>query len=218
MSSDDPKAARAGCRGGPHIDGEASITSAGESTLELLGRIRVGDTRAREVLFNRLYPRLTRWAHFQLPQSARDLKETGDLVNEALLRTLSNLDGFEHRHPDSLFGYLCSGVRNQIRDEIRRVKRRPASDGTVSGLVDSRPSQVEEAIGSEVRALYERALARLSEADRTAIHMKIELDFSHQEIAEALGKPSADAARMAVNRALIRLGAELAGLREGAGV
>lgn len=177
----------------------------GETTLELLDRIRVGDTAAREILVDRLYPRLTAFAHALLPRRARSLKDTGDLVHEAILRTLSKLHEFEPQHSGSLFGYLCRSVRNLINDEIRRVHRRPSSDGTVSGIVDSRPSQVEEAIGSERLALYEQAFARLSEADRTAIQLRNELDLSYRDIAEALGKPSADAARVAVNRATLRL-------------
>ncbi len=190
----------------------------GESTVELFDRCRAGDAAAREALFARLYPRLTVFAHAQLPRRARGLKETGDLVNEALLNTLSKLDGFAPRHAGSLFGYLCQGVRNQIKDEIRRANRRPPADATVGSMIDGRRSPVEEAIGAEERELYERALAKLSAVDRTAIHLSVELDFSHREIADALGKPSVDAARMTVNRALVRLGTELAALREGAGV
>ena len=190
----------------------------GESTVELLDRCRAGDARARDALFSRLYPRLTVFAHAQLPRRARGLKETGDLVNEALLKTFSKLDQIEHRHAGSLLGYLRQAVRNQVRDEIRRANRRPPSDATVGHLADERPSQVEEAIGAEERDLYERALAKLSADDRTAIHLKHELDLSYREIAETLGKPSADAARMVVSRATLRLASELGGLREGAGV
>ncbi len=188
------------------LDGEASIGFAGESTLDLLARIRVGDRAARDALCRRLYPRLTRFAHSQLPPQARDLKETGDLVNEALFKTFSNLDSFEHRHQGSLFGYLCRGVRNQINDEIRRVSRHPPREVMAGSVIDHRPSPVELAIGREQHELYERALAQLSDTDREAIFLSLELDLSNREIAEALGKPSADAARMTVNRAVLRLG------------
>jgi DNA-directed RNA polymerase specialized sigma24 family protein len=39
--------------------------------------------------------------------------------------------------------------------------------------------------------------------------MRIEMGLSHQEVADALGAPSADAARMIVARALARLAEEL---------
>ncbi len=35
------------------------------------------------------------------------------------------------------------------------------------------------------------------------------MDMDYQQLAEALGKPSADAARMAVSRALVRLAREM---------
>ena len=35
--------------------------------------------------------------------------------------------------------------------------------------------------------------------------LRIELGFTHQEVADAIGAPSANAARMLVSRALVRL-------------
>ena len=52
---------------------------------------------------------------------------------------------------------------------------------------------------------YEEALAGLNETDRELVHLRIELDFDYPEIATMTGKPSGDAARMAVRRALSRL-------------
>ena len=42
----------------------------------------------------------------------------------------------------------------------------------------------------------------LSEEERQLLHLRIELDYDHAEIAEMTGKPSKDAARMAVTRAI----------------
>ena len=38
---------------------------------------------------------------------------------------------------------------------------------------------------------------------------RVELGLSYQELAEVIGRPSADAARMAVGRALVKLAAHL---------
>ena len=65
------------------------------------------------------------------------------------------------------------------------------------------------AIGSEAVERYDAALARLRPEEREAIVARVEMDCSYQEVAEALGKPSADAARMAVSRALLRLAEEM---------
>ena len=41
--------------------------------------------------------------------------------------------------------------------------------------------------------------------DREAVVARIEMGYTHEEIADLLGKPTANAARMAVERAIVRL-------------
>jgi DNA-directed RNA polymerase specialized sigma24 family protein len=66
-------------------------------------------------------------------------------------------------------------------------------------------SPLEEAIGDEALAQYERALANLRPEEREAIIARIELGQTYEEIATILGKPSSEAARVAVRRAVVRL-------------
>jgi RNA polymerase sigma-70 factor (ECF subfamily) len=75
-------------------------------------------------------------------------------------------------------------------------------------------SPLEEAIGREAVERYERALARLKPEERETIIAKVELGYSYDELAEALGKTTSDAARKAAQRALVRLAEEMK--REGA--
>jgi DNA-directed RNA polymerase specialized sigma24 family protein len=70
---------------------------------------------------------------------------------------------------------------------------------------DEGPSPLERAIGRESLERYEAVLKTLRPVDREAIIARVELQQSYDEIAIALGKPSADAARMAVVRALRNL-------------
>ena len=56
---------------------------------------------------------------------------------------------------------------------------------------------------------YERALERLKPEEREAIIARVELGYSYDELAEALGKPTPDAARKAAQRALVRLAEEM---------
>ena len=79
----------------------------------------------------------------------------------------------------------------------------------VDGHRDPAPSPLERAIGAEGFERYEAALARLKPADREAIIARLELQQSYEEVAVALGKPNANAARVAVTRALARLVKEL---------
>ena len=50
-----------------------------------------------------------------------------------------------------------------------------------------------------------RALAELGDDERALVVARVELGYSYEQIAVALDKPSADAARMAVGRALVKL-------------
>ena len=72
-------------------------------------------------------------------------------------------------------------------------------------LPDPGHSPLENAIGAELLERYERALARLDDEDRQLLHLRIELDFDYEEICSMTDRPSRDAARMAVQRALRRL-------------
>ncbi len=74
---------------------------------------------------------------------------------------------------------------------------------------DSGPSPLEQAIGRQALERYEQALARLRPEEREAIIARVELGLSYEEMAEALQKPTADAARKAAQRALLRLAAEM---------
>ena len=68
---------------------------------------------------------------------------------------------------------------------------------------------LEAAIGQQTLERYEAALGRLKPEERDAIVTRVEFGLSFAEVAEVLGKPSADAARMAVVRALMRLTEEM---------
>jgi RNA polymerase sigma-70 factor (ECF subfamily) len=180
-----------------------------DSTLALVERVKAGDRAALEELFERSLPALRRWTSGRLPAWSRDLMDTDDLVQETVVRALGRIGEFEARHAGALQAYLRQAVANRIRDEIRRHGRRPQK----APLGDDRPaaggSPLEAAIGREAVERYERALARLRPEEREAIIVKVEMDCTYEEAAAALGKPSADAARMAVSRALVALAREM---------
>jgi len=70
-------------------------------------------------------------------------------------------------------------------------------------------SPLEEAIGREAVERYESALQRLRPEEREAIIARVEMDYNYEELAQALGKPTPDAARKAAQRALVRLAEEM---------
>jgi RNA polymerase sigma factor (sigma-70 family) len=180
-----------------------------ESTFHLLDRARAGDEDALERLFERHLKPLQRWARGRLPGWARDLADTDDLVQDTLIQTFKRIEGFEPRRVGALQAYLRQAVLNRIRDELRRKRRRP--DLTeLNGLeLDRAESPLEQAIGREAVDRYESALTRLRPDEREAIIARVEMGYSYEELAEALGKPTAEAARKAAQRALARLAEEM---------
>ena len=182
-----------------------SETSALAGTLELLEQFRRGDAKARDLLVERSLPQLRKWARGRLPKWARSLADTQDLVQDAVMRALPKLESFESRHPGALQSYLRQAVQNRIYDEVRKVGTHPNGEELPEEMPDLTPSPLEQAIGKQGFERYENALKTLKPADRDAIVARIELQQSYEEVAMALGKPNANAARMAVTRALARL-------------
>jgi RNA polymerase sigma-70 factor (ECF subfamily) len=179
-------------------------------TRELVSRARDGDTLALEALYVRYVPVLQRWARGRTPAGGRDLNDTGDLVQETLIKTLRRLPSLALDRPGAFFAYLRAALLNRIRDEARRIDRKPPTVEVEDVYASRDTSPIEELIGREKLRQFEAAMETLSIDDQEAIMARIELDLSYAEVAAALGKPSADAARMAVARALSRLARAMA--------
>lgn len=180
-----------------------------ESTFSLIERARAGDSEALEQLFARHRKPLERWATGRLPKWARDISDTEDLVQETLLQTFKRIGAFEPRGVGALRAYLRRAVLNRIREELRRKGRQPNEADLDDIETDTADSPLEAAIGHEAVERYEQALARLNPEERGAIVARVEMGFTYEELAEALGKPSPDAARKAAQRALVRLAEEM---------
>lgn len=176
-----------------------------DSTARLLRRVRDGDRRAKDLLLKRYLVALQRFAHGRLPAGARDLLDTQDLVQITLIRALEHVERFEPQGPGSFLAYLRQALMNQIRDQARRVARSPARSDLPADLAVRERSPLEQAIGRDALERYESALARLSQEQQEAVVLRLELGFTYEEIAEAIGSPTANAARMLVTRAVARL-------------
>jgi RNA polymerase sigma-70 factor (ECF subfamily) len=185
-----------------------------ESTAFLLDRVRGGDAAARERLVARFLPPLRRWAAGRLPGYARATMDTDDLVQVSLLRALEHVEGFEVRREGAFLAYLRRILLNAVRDEIRRASRRPSEDLEGLDLADPAPSPLERQIGRDMLETYEDALTRLTEGQREAVIMRLEFGYSYPQIAEAMGR-DANAARMLVARALVKLAEEMDEHRDG---
>lgn len=125
---------------------EAEPTSTGG----LVATARRGDSFALNRLFGRYLPRLRRWASGRLPRWARDISDTADLVQDALLNTLRRFDRFEPRGRGTLEAYLRRAVINNVYLEHRRAAGRPNMVEVHEQIPSSNSvSQLDRLIGDE---------------------------------------------------------------------
>ena len=175
-----------------------------ENTIDLVSKIKAGDVEARYTLLERAMPPLRSWARGRLPQWARSLADTQDLVQDVVARTLPRLDTIKVDSPTSLQNFLRKAVKNQIIDEVRKARSRPRDDAALDQQADPAPPATELVVTREDMRRYKKALLTLEPAEREMIRARNEgKDYS--EIARIFGKPTAAAARMAVNRAIAKL-------------
>jgi RNA polymerase sigma-70 factor (ECF subfamily) len=182
---------------------------AGASSSELVRMVQEGEERALHVLFERYRPILRRWAAGRLPRMARDLVDTEDMIQEALMGTMRNIHSFVPRHGGAFGAYLRQSLNNRIRDEVRKAKARPNRADLPEDHPDAGASPLEIVIGREAMRRYEAALELLSDTERELVLARIEMGLSFSEIASASQKATPDAARMAVARALLKMAKEM---------
>ncbi len=166
------------------------------STASLLERIREGDARAEGELIQIYLPILQRWARGRLPGYARSLAETADLVQNTLIKALERVDSFESKREGAFLAYLRTILVNAVRREIRRPSNRHPHEE-----VDEKNRVAEDTLWVD----YETALKSLNPEAREAIILRLEFGLTYGEVAAAMRKPSANAARMYVTRALSSL-------------
>ena len=163
------------------------------------------DSPSVEALVQHCLPSVQRWAHGKLPRGARGEFDTQDLVQEAALRMLRRVREFEPRHDQAVHAYMRQIVRNLVRDEARRLGRRPVFQEINEEVPCDQTGPLEFTISRERRAQYEKALRDVCPKDRQLLVARIEEEMKSRDIARIFGFGSTDAARMAVARAIKRL-------------
>jgi RNA polymerase sigma factor (sigma-70 family) len=136
--------------------------------------------------------------------------DTADLIQESILSVFGRLQTFEPRREGAFRAYLRQTVMNRIRDQYRSSVGRPAQVELDSTHPAPQASPLDIAIGNEATTRYLAALERLRPEEREIIVARIELGYNYEQIATFLRKPTANAARVAVGRALTKLAYEMA--------
>jgi RNA polymerase sigma-70 factor (ECF subfamily) len=176
-----------------------------DETIVLLRRVRSGDDEALNALLARILPRLRRWAHGRLPQSARGMLDTGDIVQTVVVKAVRQLSRLDVQQQGSLGWYLRQAIRNEIASEWRKAARAPLDTTLSESIPVAGTSPFDLLVRAERLEQYDAALDRLEPADRDAIVGRFELGYDYEELARYLGKGSAATARVAVHRAVKRL-------------
>ena len=187
-----------------------SLPNHGGSDRGILERVRRGSASAIEVLFTRYSPWVRSRVRGRLPQWARNGITTSDLAQDVLHHTFARLQWFESKHMSALRGYLRRAVENRVQDELRRATRRLNDRHVTPPPEPLRPSedaspQHQQLLNKEMWKRYRDGLKGLRDRDRRLIVGRAELGYSYRQLAAIERLPSADAARKALKRAVIRL-------------
>jgi RNA polymerase sigma-70 factor (ECF subfamily) len=162
----------------------------------LVARAQDGDVHAWEALYRRAYPRLLAYARRRLgPEEAREA------VSETMARAVAGMDRFRPTGP-GFDGWLFGICRHVVLDAQRAAGRRgyaPPTEG-----ISGEPAPGERLLLDEEYRAVRAAFARLGDADRELLELRVVAGLSAEETAAALGRRSG-AVRMAQARTLARL-------------
>lgn len=193
-------------------------------TLQLLRRWNGGDRSALAELLDRHLDWVTGYVHKRVGADLRSRAETADFVQESMVDFLSAGPRFEVSDEAAFRGLLARIAENNIRDRKRYFGRakRGGGGGERSAASDSvldldlrrdvtRPSQAAQR--DESAAQIRLAVELLDPQDRDVLQLREFDGLSFAEVGERMGS-SEDAARMRFQRALPKLAAKVAQLRE----
>jgi len=193
-------------RDGPEGEATGDPVAKEPGTTEfLIVQVKQGNLAARERLAGRFLPILKRFAHGRLPSQARGRTDTDDLVLTTVVRALGKVDSIDASRKGGFLAYLRRALTNEIRDEIRRASRAPRLAPLTENVASGERTPLDELLAREAVKAYQEALARLPQPQRAALLLRIEEGWSYDRVADAVGSPSANAARMLVSRALDRV-------------
>lgn len=194
-------------------------------SIQLVQAAQHGDMRAYERLFGRYYLRVLRQVRSRLGPGLRRELESQDVAQEAMVEAIRDFDGFEIESRAGLIKLFAAIVENRLRtnakrqhaekrDRHREVALRTVRDALQSGSLhlepaDDAPEPPELAELAEKQTLLESSLKALDERSRRLVVLRDYEERSWEEIALAVGAPSANAARMMHARVLIQLKQEM---------
>ncbi len=111
-----------------------------------------------------------------------NVDRANDLVQDALVRALANIDGFSPG--TNLNAWLFTILRNHFRSEYRKRRREVEdADGSYTESLKSQPEQIGRVEFAELTV----ALSRLPDDQRESLLLVAASGFSYEEAAEICG-------------------------------
>lgn len=206
-----------------------------EHSLDLVHRAQAGDNDAYEQLFARYFLIVRQIVRRSMGPKLRRELGSEDVAQEAMVEAIRGLPDFRIPDRESLIALFAAIVRNRMRTNARRTEAQKRDrdrevtlaqlrDSIASGSIDFAPAADEtlppDAVANaELRLRIQGVLGRLDEQHQEVIRLREYESLSWEEVAERMGSPTANAARMLHARALVKLKTELdriEGLDEGA--
>ncbi|HET9941356.1 MAG TPA: sigma-70 family RNA polymerase sigma factor [Candidatus Eisenbacteria bacterium] len=183
------------------------------TTIFLLAQIRDGNQAARTKLWNRYFKPLGRLVrgHY-IPHRVRALHDVDDIVMRVIEQVDPKLLDFEYRREGALMDYLRTVTRNLIIS-LSRV-REPEREEMPTNIATDEPTPHERAVAMDQREAFEAALKILDERQRQAVILRFEYGFKYEEIAEEVDLASGNAARMMIQRAMLKMVEHMRGHRD----
>ena len=204
--------------------GEPCPRDPADSFESLLAAARSGDRAAHDRLFERIYPRLARLAHWLMVNEVRlrrpwlsSLFSTGDVVQDVCHRVLVELHTFQADSERALLAWLSVAVRNRLFDvfrfheAVRRDCRRAIGWEGDLEVTEPGPGPAVQALNDDLATAFQRVATTLPAREQELLRLRAEGAETFERLALDLGYPSADAARKALYVAQARLLVRLRG-------
>lgn len=156
-----------------------------EQVGKLLKKCIKGDSRSQRLLYERFYGKMLAVCY----RYARDHDEAQDIAHEGFIRVFDKLKSF--KNTGSLEGWIRRIVVNNAIDYVRAKKKLvfDNEDETVLGnIYDEEYDLIDSNLAKKMKAeLVTELIQKLSPAYKTVFSLYVLEDYSHKDVADALG-------------------------------
>jgi RNA polymerase sigma-70 factor (ECF subfamily) len=167
----------------------------------LIAAAVTGDSRAWEVLYRRVYPRLRSYVARRV-----DAGHVEDTVSETMARAVRGIDGYQAT-PAGFDSWVFGIARRVCADHHRRQVRLRRQDEATAGMgevIEDGWAPGDSAAVADDHAELRRAFELLLPGDQLVLELRVIAGLSVEEVASVLEK-APGAVRTAQSRALGRL-------------